>query len=122
MHLRGGRQELNPRKNGVKSEQSYQNPAMTTKEQLLQDLEQAPEDVLTAALLFVRAAKETAHHAQASHPMDELMPVQYSDRPENGIQSLLALLDSMPFPPEEVASLPHDGAEGCGNYKQLNIQ
>jgi hypothetical protein len=89
---------------------------MTTKEQLLQELEQAPEDLLAAALLFVRTAKETAHRAQTPHLTDNLPSAEYSDRSENGIQSLLALLDSMPFTPEEVASLPHDGAENHDHY------
>jgi hypothetical protein len=89
---------------------------MTTKEQLLQELEQAPEDLLAAALLFVRTAKETAHRAQTPHPTDDLSPEEPSDRPENGIQSLLDLLDSRPFTPAEVASLPQDGAENHDHY------
>jgi len=89
---------------------------MTTKEQLLQELEQAPEDLLAAALHFVRTAKETAHRAQTPHFRDEPMPIEHSDRPENGIQFLLDLLDSMPFPSEEVTSLPHDGAENHDHY------
>jgi hypothetical protein len=52
----------------VKSEQSYQNPAMTTKEQLLQELEQTPEDLIAATLNFLRSAKAQQAIALSESP------------------------------------------------------
>jgi hypothetical protein len=86
---------------------------MTTKEQLIQELEHAPEELLEAVLNFVMTTKETSKGTVVSN--SSAIP-QQNNEPTNGIQALLDLLDSMPLSPEDIASLPHDGAENHDHY------
>ncbi len=86
---------------------------MTTKERLIQELEHAPEELLEAVLNFVLTTKENANQPEA---FDSPATYKQSDPPANGIQALFDLLDSMPLSPEDVASLPRDGAENHDHY------
>ncbi|MDX2229974.1 MAG: hypothetical protein NW220_10070 [Leptolyngbyaceae cyanobacterium bins.349] len=86
---------------------------MTTKERLMQELESAPDDLLEAVLDFILTTKEQS--SQIRITQSELGSSQ-SEAPPNGMRSLLDLLDSMPLSPEELASLPHDGAENHDHY------
>jgi hypothetical protein len=87
---------------------------MTTKERLMQELESASEQVLEATLHFVLTTKaEVSHQTQ---PLDSPATSDQSIQSPNGIQTLLDLIDSMPLSAEEVASLPHDGAENHDHY------
>ncbi len=86
---------------------------MTTKERLIQELEHAPEELLEAVLNFVMTKKETSQGTTVS---DSSATPQQNNEPINGIQALLDLLDSMPLSPEDIASLPHDGAENHDHY------
>ncbi len=85
---------------------------MTTKEQLIQELENAPEELLKAVLKFVLATKENSNQTSTANPITS----EQTDMPVNGIQAMLDLLDSMPLTLEEIASLPHDGAENHDHY------
>ena len=85
---------------------------MTTKERLIQELEHAPEDLLTAVLNFVLTTKQS-NQTESSDLSTTSNPI---DTPVNGIQAMLDLLDSMPLSPEDIASSPHDGAENHDHY------
>jgi len=85
---------------------------MNTKERLIQELEQAPEELLEAALKFILNAKENSNQT----PTTNQITSEQTDMPVNGIQAMLDLLDSMPLTPEQIASLPHDGAENHDHY------
>ena len=86
---------------------------MTAKERLMQELESAPDELLEAVLNFILTMKDQSSQIRImrSEPSSS-----QSEAPPNGMQSLLDLLDSMPFSPEELASLPHDGAENHDHY------
>lgn len=86
---------------------------MTTKQQLIQELENVPEELLEAVLKFVLAAKENSNQTQTANPITS----EQADMPVNGIQAMLDLLDSMPLTPEELALLPHDGAENHDRFE-----
>jgi hypothetical protein len=86
---------------------------MTTKERLIQELEHAPEELLKAVLNFVLTTKGTSNGTEDS---DAATIPQQNNESTNGIQALLDLLDSMPLSPEDIASLPHDGAENHDHY------
>ena len=85
---------------------------MNTKERLIQELEQAPEELLEAALKFILNAKENSNQTPTANPITS----EQTNMPVNGIQAMLDLLDSMPLTPEDLALLPHDGAENHDHY------
>lgn len=89
---------------------------MNTKERLIQELEQAPEELLEAALKFILNAKENSNQTPTANPITS----EQTDMPVNGIQAMLDLLDSMPLTPEQIASLPHDGAENPGANQTID--
>jgi hypothetical protein len=74
---------------------------MTAKEQLLQELEQAPEDLIEARLGFLRSAKAGRQNTSTSEVSSD-----------NPLLSLLAEFDEFAanMPADEVAHLPMDGA------------
>lgn len=75
---------------------------MTAKEQLLQELEQVPEDLIEATLGFLRSAKVYRQNTSTSEASSD-----------NPLLSLLAEFDEFAannMPADEVAHLPMDGA------------
>ncbi|HEY9646326.1 MAG TPA: hypothetical protein V6C88_08160 [Chroococcidiopsis sp.] len=87
---------------------------MTTKERLIDELDDAPEELLEAVLSFVLAAKQTSHAAQTSDFSEPHAPHPVA---ANGLQAVLDLLDALPpLSPEELATMPHDGAENHDHY------
>jgi hypothetical protein len=79
---------------------------MTTKEQLLQELEQTPEDLLAATLNFLRSAKTQRAIVTSEAPA------------ANPLLSLLAEFDEFAanIPSDELSHLPIDGAEQHDHY------
>jgi hypothetical protein len=79
---------------------------MTTKEQLLQELEQTPEDLIAATLNFLRSAKAqqtiVASEASAANPLLALL-AEFDEFAAN-------------IPPDELSHLPTDGAEQHNHY------
>ena len=80
---------------------------MTTKEQLLQELEQASEDLIEATLGFLRSAKADRQNTSTSEASSD-----------NPLLSLLAEFDEFAanMPADEVARLPIDGAQQHDHY------
>ncbi|MDX2239981.1 MAG: hypothetical protein NW224_04780 [Leptolyngbyaceae cyanobacterium bins.302] len=80
---------------------------MTAKEQLLQELEQTPDELIEATLAFLRSVK-------AQH--QETVEVQGSS--PNPLLDLLAEFDQFAtnMPPDEQARLPVDGAQQHDHY------
>jgi hypothetical protein len=79
---------------------------MTTKEQLLQELEQTPEDLIAATLNFLRSAKAQQAIALSESPAT------------NPLLALLAEFDEFAanIPPDELSHLRTDGAEQHNHY------
>jgi hypothetical protein len=80
---------------------------MTAKEQLLQELEQTPEDLIEATLSFLRSIK-----AQRQQPSE------HEETSGNPLLTLLAEFDQFAgnIPIDELAKLPTDGAEQHDHY------
>ena len=80
---------------------------MTAKDQLLQELEQTPENIIEATLYFLRFAK-AQHHA----------PALSEENPDNPLMDLLEEFDQFAanIPKEDRDTLPRDGAEQIDHY------
>jgi hypothetical protein len=92
---------------------------MTAKEQLLQELEQAQEELIEETLdflLFVKARRERAGEQLSSNGISKAAPVpETSERSDRPIWELFEEF-AEDIPEDELAQLPTDGAEQHDHY------
>jgi hypothetical protein len=86
---------------------------MTTKEQLIAELEGAPEEFLQQVLQFVVARKEQVHTQQTD--FDPPTPNSANGNSPKTIWDVAAEI-TRNMTPEEIAQLPTDGAEQHDHY------
>ncbi|MDX2229977.1 MAG: hypothetical protein NW220_10085 [Leptolyngbyaceae cyanobacterium bins.349] len=85
---------------------------MTTKEQLIAELEGVPEEFMQQVLQFVLTRKEQAYTAQTAP-----IPPTSNSANDNG-KTLWEIAEEITrdMTPEEIAQLPTDGAEQHDHY------
>lgn len=95
---------------------------MTAREQLLREIEQAPEELIEAILNLLRSVK--AQSSQKTSNQDNVQETDSTQVMPSSVQTNQSLLDlfnefeefAQSIPPEELVNLHTDGAEQHDHY------
>jgi uncharacterized protein (DUF1499 family) len=101
---------------------------MTAKEQLLQEIEQAPEELIEAILYLLRSVKAQPSwkrpNQDSSNEADSTQVIAPPLEAENSLRSLFNEFEqfAQSIPPEELVNLHTDSAEQHDQYLYGNPQ